>query len=70
MYVLKLLITCTGIPQMLQHLLNCQLIKIKLPVHLITTSITTIPATIATAIDPITIIFDVIAATDEEIENV
>ena len=55
---------------MLQHLLNCQLIKIKLPVHLITTSITTIPATIATTIDPVTIIFDVIAATDEEIENV
>lgn len=62
MYVLKLLITCTGIPQMLQHLLNCQLIKIKLPVHLITTSITTI------TIDAIAI--DVIAATDEEIENV
>ena len=46
--VLKFLVTCTGIPQMLQHLLNCQLIdRIKLPVHFFTTIITTIPMTVA-----------------------
>ena len=47
---------------------NCQLIdKIKLPVHFFTTSITTIPVTIAITIDAIAI--DVIAATDEEIQK-
>ena len=49
---------------MLHHLLNCQMIdRIKLPVYFFTTSITTIPKTIAITINAI-------PETDEEIENV